>query len=267
VRQLIVDSALGRFRSLGRVPSSLRRVVRAVGQLRPAATERAAQSSLNQPTGTRRRYVSIRVDLVPVRAIAHEHGATVNDAVLTAIVGALHRLLVERGEPINRFIVSVPFSARRQTTARDLGNQSGVIPLAIPGEGDPIRRLQTVAGITATAKRAAHPGASTALLGPLFRLLARAGLYQRFIRHQRLIHTFVTKLRGPEIHLSLFGCPITSIIPLGVATGNVTVAFAVMTYVDELAITIIADPDACPDLPFLRQALVDELNGLILEAD
>jgi hypothetical protein len=100
------------------------------------------------------------------------------------------------------------------------------------------------------------------VLGPLFRLLARVGLYQRFINRQRLIHTFVTNLRGPETRQTIFGCPITGIIPLTVASGDVTVSFAVLSYAGTLAVTINADPDACPDLPELRQALADELGAL-----
>lgn len=260
-RQLALDAARGRIRSLRRLPTALRRIGGAAAELGPAAGARVAATSLNRPTGPRRSFAGICVDLARIRAAAHARGATVNDAVLTAIGGALHRLLELRGERADRFVVSVPFSARRQAGAGDLGNRSGVIPLAIPGVGDPAARLGAVAELTRAAKRA-PPGASTALLGPLFRLLARAGLYQRFIERQRLIHTFVTKLRGPEEPLAMFGCPITSIIPLGVATGNVTVAFAVLSYAGTLAVTIIADPDAVPDLPALRQALADELRVL-----
>lgn len=264
-RQLALDAARGRIRSVGRLPAALRRIGGAVAELRPAARERVAATSLNRRTGPRQSFAGIRVPLEPVRAAAHARGATVNDAVLTAIGGALHRLLDLRAERADRFVVSVPFSDRRQTSAGDLGNRSGVIPLAVPGVGDPAARLDAVAATTRAAKRA-PPGASTALLGPLFRLLARAGLYQRFIERQRLIHTFVTTLRGPEARLAMFGCPITSIAPLSVVTGNVTVSFAVMSYAGTLGVTVIADPDAVHDLPALRQALADELGALAASA-
>jgi diacylglycerol O-acyltransferase len=229
--------------------------------LRPAARLRPARTSLNQPTGPRRSFASIRVDLNQLRAAAHAHQATVNDAVLTAIGGALHRLLERRGERAERFVVSVPFSARRQASGGVLGNESGVIPLPIPAVGDPVRRLETVAEATRAAKRT-PPGDSTALLGPLFRLLARLGLYRWFIDRQRLVHTFATNLHGPDTRLSLLGCPVTSIIPLSVATGDVTVSFAALSYAGTLSITINADPDACPDLPVLRQALAEEIGAL-----
>ena len=100
------------------------------------------------------------------------------------------------------------------------------------------------------------------MLGPFFRLLAAAGLYRWFIDRQRLIHTFVSNLRGPESPLSFLDYPITGIIPLSVATGNVTISFAVLSYAGSLTITLIADPDTCSDLPELRDALEKELSVL-----
>ena len=102
----------------------------------------------------------------------------------------------------------------------------------------------------------------SALLGPGFRLLAWMGLYQRFIDHQRSVHTFVTNLRGPESTLSLDGHPVVSVIPLAVASGNITVSFAVLSYAGQLTITLIADPETCPDLSRLRDLLQGELAGL-----
>jgi diacylglycerol O-acyltransferase len=259
--QLAVEAATDRVRSARKLPEVLRRLRGAASQLRPVFSVRLARSSLNKPTGPRRRFASVRVDLDQIRSTAHAHGATVNDVVLSAIAAALHRLLATRGERVEQFVMSVPFSARRHANADDLGNQSGVIPLRVCGVGDLAQRLESLAEATGAAKRAQR-GASTALLGPFFRLLAAPGLYRWFIDRQRLIHTFVSNLRGPEIRLSFLGCPVTSIIPLSVATGNVTVAFAVLSYAGSLTITLIADPDTCPDLSELRDALEEELRVL-----
>lgn len=259
--RLAVDAAQDRLRAAGKVPAALRRLCGAASQLRPALRVRPARSSLNTATGPRRRFATVQGDLSQMRSAAHAHGATVNDLVLSAVAAALHRLLATRGEWVEQFVISVPFSARRQAGVSDLGNHSGVIPLLVSGVGDPVRRLESLAGATRAAKRE-QPGASTALLGPLFRVLAKAGLYRWFIDRQRLIHTFVTSLRGPEGRLSFLGCPVTRIIPLSMATGNVTVSFAVLSYAGSLTVTVSADPDVCPELPELRDALEHELRVL-----
>ena len=259
--QLAVQAATDRMRSAGKLPAVLGRLAGAASQLRPVFGARLARSSLNQPTGPRRRFATVRVDLSQIRDAAHAHEATVNDVALSAIAAALHRLLWIRGERVDKFVISVPFSARPQASASDLGNKSGVIPLHVPGVGDPARRLECVAAATRAAKQAQR-GASTALLGPLFRLLAAAGLFRWFIDHQRLIHTFVSNVRGPQRRLAFLGHPIASIIPLSAASGNVTVSFAAMSYAGTLTITLIADPDTCPDLSELRDALEEEVRVL-----
>jgi diacylglycerol O-acyltransferase / wax synthase len=42
----------------------------------------------------------------------------------------------------------------------------------------------------------------------------------------------------------------------------VTVSFAVLSYAGSLTITLIADPDTCPDLSDLRDALEEEVRVL-----
>lgn len=77
-----------------------------------------------------------------------------------------------------------------------------------------------------------------------------------------VLHTFMTNLRGPERRVSFLQCPITSIVPLTTATGNVTVSFAILSYAGSLTVTLVADPDTCPDLSGLRDALAQELRLL-----
>ncbi|ANP73458.1 wax ester/triacylglycerol synthase domain-containing protein [Cryobacterium arcticum] len=263
--QIAADMLRLRLRALRRVPRDLLRLAAAARQLRLVGASRVARTSLNVPTGARRRFLDIRVGLPQTLAAARARQATVNDVLLVAIAGALHTLLLSRGELVDEFVVSVPFSARLQASAGQLGNASGVIPLRIPAVGDRDERLRRVAALTRTAKRTAR-GASTALIGPLFRLLARLGLYRWFIDGQRLIHTFTSNVRGPAEPLTLVGCPITALLPLSAATGNVSVAFVALSYAGTLVITIVADPDACPDLQALREALVTELAALGITA-
>jgi len=179
--------------------------------------------------------------------------------ILTAITGALRLLLAERGEHMPAFVVSIPVSTRPQVGHGELGNQSGVVPALLPAIGTFQARLASTAQVTRVAK-SHQRGASTAVLGPLFRILATLGIYQHFIDHQRLIHTFVSDLIGPPTAEAVLGCPITGIIPLSVATGNVTVAFTALSYAGSLVIAVSADPDTCPDLDHLHQELQHQLD-------
>jgi len=200
-------------------------------------------------------------DLAAIRQVGHAHGGTVNDVLLTAVGGALGAVLRRRGETATTLVASVPVSARRATGATHLGNQVGVMPVAVPTTGDPRERLAAIAQVT-RGRKTAPRGASAALLVPVFRALARLGVVRWLVDHQRLVTTFVTNLRGPQTRLSFLGAPISELIAVSGTTGNVTVAFAALSYAGTLAVTVNADPDRCPDLPDLVADLQRELDLL-----
>ena len=258
---LFWDAMSDTVRGLRQLPAALVRFGQALTQLRPALRSHPAHSSLNRITGAKRRFATVGCVLADIHTVARQHGGTVNDAMLSAITGALQRLLIGRGEPTNGFVVSIPFSARQHATVQKLGNQSGVIPLWLPGTGTPLERLSAVAGITRAARTSAR-GASTALLGPMFRLLSRIGLFQWFVEHQRTIQTFVTSMKGPATTLNLGGFPILDLVPLSVAIGNITVSFAVLSYAGKIIVTMNADPETCRDLNDLQTFLKGNLEGL-----
>ena len=132
--------------------------------------------------------------------------------------------------------------------------------MKLPTRGGFSDRLTAVSAIMRAAKHYQR-GASTAVLGPLFRLLARLGLYQYFIDHQPFVHTFVSDLRGPDLALTLMGRRVLEVVPLSVATGNVTVSFTALSYDSRLVITMTFDPETCPDADRLASVLKSQFAG------
>jgi hypothetical protein len=100
------------------------------------------------------------------------------------------------------------------------------------------------------------------LLDAVFRLTGRLHLFGWFANRQRMVHTFVTNLRGPAERLTFLGAEVDELIPVSAISGNVTVAFAVLSYAGTLTITVVADPTACPDLALLKEDLQAELDVL-----
>jgi diacylglycerol O-acyltransferase / wax synthase len=260
-RTLAAEAWVARARRLTGLAGSahtIRQGLAELGGARPP--HRLPPTSLNQPTGPRRRLDVVTADLAAVHDLGHAHGGTVNDVILAAIAGALCALLASRGERLGQVVVSVPVSARREATAGQLGNQVGVMPVALPASGALTGRITQIAAITRQRKTAAH-GSSMALLGPLFRLMAAAGLLRWFINRQRLVHTFATNLRGPGQPLTFAGAPAQMVIPIPNTTGNVTVTFAALSYAGKLMITVLSDPSRVPDVAVLTAALHQELGG------
>ncbi|WP_456832945.1 wax ester/triacylglycerol synthase domain-containing protein [Deinococcus sp. UYEF24] len=259
--QLRVDAARQLVRDVSALPATLVGGVQALFQFAPVLRSRLAPSSLNRRTGPDRRFLTASCSLAVLHDVAHAQGATINDAVVSAVAGALSRLLAGRGETLNTIVVSVPVSLRRSASLQSLGNQTGVMLLRLPATGAPLERLRSAATLSRAAKRFA-PEASNALFYWAFSLLAQLGLYEHFIDHQRVNHTFVTDLKGPETRLSLGGIPVVDLVALSTHSGNVTVSFAVLSYAGTLTVTLIADPLTCPDQDRLQTLLVNELARL-----
>jgi diacylglycerol O-acyltransferase len=96
----------------------------------------------------------------------------------------------------------------------------------------------------------------------VFRLAAGLHLFKWAIDRQRLVNTFLTNMRGPTTPLTIGGARVVRIVPVTITAGNVTVAFAVLSYAGTLGITVIIDPDAFPELDLLVEALHGELAAI-----
>ncbi len=55
------------------------------------------------------------------------HHVLADGIILAAVTGALHTLLLRRGEDVDALVVSVPVSARAAATTSQLGNQTGIM--------------------------------------------------------------------------------------------------------------------------------------------
>jgi hypothetical protein len=100
-------------------------------------------------------------------------------------------------------------------------------------------------------------------LGFAFRWLARAGAFRWFIERQRLVHAFVTNVRGPAGPIHVGGCRVSRIVPVAVTPGNTTVTFDVLSYDGRLGVTVVTDPATVPDRALLADRLGARLDELI----
>lgn len=266
-RQLFADATASRLAAVRRVPDGLRLLRAAAGELRIGQVSQPSRCSLNRPTGPYRRLSVARADLATLAETARTVGGTGNDVVLAAAAGALAGLLAHRREAAESFVISVPVSARRRATAAQLGNRVGVIPVSVPAGGEPDQRLAAVVAVMRAARRAAGRGASASLLGPVFRILARLGVFRWFVDHQRLVTTFVTTVRGPATRESFCQLTISEMIAVSPISGNVTVAFAALSYAGALTVTVIADPQRCPEADLLTAGLQNQLDALSVNGE
>lgn len=234
-----------RLRTLGRrLVSTPQRLVTGVAGLSELGTglpHLAPRISLVRPTGPHRRVAVIDLPLPEVVALAHAAGGTVNDVLVALVSGAVLRILRERGEWPPRLAFSVPVAERSAAAVTTAGNHTGVRAIEVPAIADDAARLRYLVRL-GRCRRPVPRGSSSVPLGLTFRALARAGLFSWFIDHQRLVHSFVSNLRGPTHVLKLGGTPVRAITALSATPGNVGVSFTALSYAGQLSVAAVSDP-------------------------
>jgi WS/DGAT/MGAT family acyltransferase len=268
-RELLADGPRRKIFAIGSASVQMRHPRAIVARLPSLAqsaraltcARRAPRVSINVPVSGHHRLILVRADLDRVRRVAHAHGGTVNDVVLTAVAGGARRLLDARGELTPGLVLqaSVPASLRSASDNVAAGNRVGVmiVPLRL-GDPDPARRLSLIAATTATRKR--QP-----LHQPNTRLLQQWMV--RVMKRQHLVNLLVSNVPGPRFPLYVAGNRIAEIFQIGAVQGNVTISVGAFSYAGQLNLDVVGDPDALPDLTIFSHGVAGTLSQLGTLAD
>src|SRR6266568_1140235 len=267
-RELFRDNLRRRRRELGRALSALAEPIATARRLRrswPAARElfvegRAPRTSVNRRIGSDRRLAIIRGSLDVATNIAHTHGATVNDVLMTAVAAGYADLFRSRGEPIEGVVLRafVPVSLHQEQPGQARGNIDAgmLVPLPI-GERDDIRRLQKIAAETAERKKKTRPPA-----GSMFRTVLLQRAFLRLMPRQRFMNAYVTNVPGPPIPLYFAGAPLLEIFPIVPLTANLSIGVGALSYARQFNLAVVAERDLCPDLEVFADGVRRSLEAL-----
>jgi len=232
----------------------------------------APATVFNRAIDSRRSIGTARLPLAPLQAAAAAQQATVNDAVLAIVGGALRRYLGERGElPAKSLLAAMPVSLR-SSGDRQMNTQATMAQAMLGTDvADPLERLRAV-HVAAGAAKAMSRG-----LGPAFGLplpsfglpwlvggaaaLYGSGLAERV---QRLANVVVSNVPGPPVPLYIAGARLRTWWPLSIVEHGLGLNVTVMRYVDSLDFGLVAAqrlvPDAAP-LALALRAAYDELTA------
>ena len=259
-RRAALAAALARLGHPGKLAAQARTLAGA-GRMAAGGRRHQRRSVLRRPVGGHRRLALVRAQLAEVKAVAHGHGATVNDLLLAAVTGGLRALLLARGTPVDGLTLyaSVPVALRAQANTAALGNQVGLMIVPLPvDEPDPVQRLQHITRATTERKRRPERLASLRPVGSLTILRA----LNRYSRHQHIVDLFVTNVPGPQRPLYLLGARLLEAFPIVQVAGNVPLSVAMLSYAGQLNIGIQSDPDGLPDLDVFVDGLRRSLEEL-----
>ena len=233
--------------------AQLRMLASGVQRTATMVVRRVPRTVLLGRIGPRRGVGFADIGLTALGAGAHAAGATVNDALLVAVVAAAKAALLARGEAVPETLsTSVPVALPERG---DSGNAVGVMLVQLPTrEADLAERLGHVAALTRTAKHDARSRGTFELT----RTRIGARLFMRLARHQRLIVMFVSNVPGPRHPLALAGARLERLWPVTAIQGNVRLGVTAISYDGALRCAVHCDAEVL-DAAVLAAALHSEL--------
>ncbi|HXM58703.1 MAG TPA: wax ester/triacylglycerol synthase family O-acyltransferase [Candidatus Dormibacteraeota bacterium] len=226
-------------------------------------------TALKGPLGVMKRAAwSEPIPLAGVKAAGAHAGGTINDVLVATAAGALRRYVAGRGEDVDGLDVraTVPVNMRPLDQAHRLGNQFGLVFLALPlGIEDPVERLDEVKRRMDELKSSLQPvvalGALTAIgvlpvpLQPL--------PVQFFGSKASLV---LTNVPGPRERLYLAGEPMGRAMFWVPQSGRLGLGVSVLSYAGEVMIGVASDAGLVPDPEAIVDGFAAELEALTAAA-
>jgi diacylglycerol O-acyltransferase / wax synthase len=198
-------------------------------------------------------------------------GASINDACLSIVGGAMRSYLIELDElPDESLITMVPVSTRTPDQATAGGNQVSMMRVSMHTDlADPIERLAAIREETFT-KKAAQDGLAMPVLLEIAQLVPGAligaavrGLTSFGDRTPVMANTVVTNVPGSPVPLYLLGCRMslsTGCVPL---MDGIGLFHCVTSFCGTFGFMFTADrdmmPDARPYLAHLERSIADHI--------
>jgi len=217
------------------------------------------RTRLNTPIGPDRRYVWVEVGLGRLRKAKQRLGGTINDAVLTAVAGALGRYLRAHGEDTDGLVLRALVPLADASSGRLIATY---VPLPV-GIEDPRRRHAEISGTLDGLRSSGRAVAVEALVeldgfAPPTTISQAARLQAR----QRAFNVAVTNIPGPQDARHLLGRALRAIYPALPLARHQALSVAVVSYAGRLCFGLLADSDALDDLDLLAGQLEQSLAEL-----
>ena len=243
----------------------------------PPAPFRAPRTSLNGSISAQRRAAFAEVPLEDLHTVRRAFGGTVNDVVLTAVAGALRRLLAERGEGLGEPLVAmVPISARAESDRGTQGNKLSAMLVSLATTvADPVVRLRLVAEGTRLAKEQARVlseelirgWAQLALPALSSRVARLSGNLRLFDHLPPLFNVVVSNIPGPDVPLWWAGARVVGMYPLGPILEGVGLNVTVVSYSGTLYVGVVGCRELVPEVDHIGRLLGEAFAELCKAAE
>ncbi len=193
-------------------------------------------------------------------------GATINDALLSIVAGAVRRYLETHHGSVADIRVRVPVSLHHEgdTTA----NRDSFFTLRLPLHvADPVERLHVVHAATMLRKRAHDAEREDALLHEFPDAIPVRRFVERLNASPRRFAVSVSNVPGPHRPVSIAGVPVTSMLGIAEIGLRHALRVAATSLADTLNLGFCADPFLVPEVQTMADAALIEARALVVAAD
>jgi diacylglycerol O-acyltransferase / wax synthase len=225
-------------------------------------------SPFDAEIGRRRRVAFATVPLSGLHDAAKRlAGATVNDAVLSTVAGAVRRWIQAHHGELGSLRVKVPVSLHHE--GDDAANRDAFFCVELPlHEPDPVARLHAVREATAVRKADHDAETMDAVLRDLARVSPRLERFcQRVEASPRSFALNVSNVPGPRRPVSVLGAPVEALYSIAEIGERHALRISALSLADRLGFGLCADPGIVEDLGAMRGGLEVEAAALIDAAD
>ena len=230
------------------------------------------RTRFNTNVGAHRVFDAVTLDLEAVKKVKNSIGATVNDAAITIVGGALRKYLEHHNElPKQSLAAMAPINVRSDADASG-GNVVSSMTVAVRSDiADPLDRLRAVHEGTQDAKELNNavgakamtdytqfiPSTLTALAA---RLSSRWGLANRI---KPTFNCVITNVPGPQFPLYSTGARMIANYGTGPVQDGLGLFHVIGSYCGQFYISATSCRDMMPDPDFYRQCLQDSFDELV----
>jgi WS/DGAT/MGAT family acyltransferase len=230
------------------------------------------RTRFNAPLGQRRAWGFVSLSLSDLKAVKNAFGVKLNDVFIATIAGALRTYLTQRNEiPEDSLVASVPVNVRADDTSSTGNMISGMTVNMATQVEDPVERLRAIHASTMASKEMQRAMGAQTLMSladtpppAMFSLAARFyGKTQLVKRLPPMFNVVISNVPGPREPLYSQGAPVEAFHSMGIIYDGAGLFIGAMSYLDQMDVGILADPDALDDPFELADAVADELAVLV----
>lgn len=251
--------------------------VRELKRQNPGEQRQIPHTRFSDNISPHRALILLSVDMGIMKAAKNAvEGATVNDAVVTIIAGAMRRYLQAKNElPGESMTTAMPVNIRTEAEKDAPGNVVSLTTLDMHSDiADPLERLEAIHK-SAVYSKAYHNAIGARIMSQLAESIpagiasagARLAGWAQLMKIP--VNTLITNVPGPQVPLYLAGAKCVEFHALGIVLDGLGLFHAVNSYCGNIAFTVLADRKMLPDPAFYEQCLREsyaELGDVVAAA-